>query len=647
MKKPIKLVFLALALLMLFCISACQKKAAVEADSSSVRMIEGANVPRNETLILENPGGRANPAEYLNRWSGWNTSYMGGLQQLGLDALWYIDPNAGVDGAWENALASEHPIYNSDFTELTIKLRQGIYWSDGVQFTADDVIYTIETLKDNDGMYRTSTFRVYVDRVEKINDFELKIYLTQPNSRFHANFTVRWDATFIMPKHVFEKVENVSTYNFNPPVTLGPYTLKDYDPQGYWYLWEKRPDWQRTTLALLGSLENAPKYAMYIDGGTSDVKVMSMNNRDIDVIHDIAVEGAMTLRRTHPTSRTWFPNFPWGHPDPTLVAAVLNDDKPGLDNKDVRWALALSLDISRVAMASYRGAMTLSAIHVPPTGMYPHYYFEAIEPWLRDFTLDLGDGTTYKPYNPNAALQIAEEARKTHGDLVPTDPAEIKRYLGAGWWNYDLAAAEKLMVKGGMRRNAQGIWEFRNGQPFKMEFLGQTDSEPSQNRGAAMVVECWKEFGIDVTLTISSNFGDYTGPGEFDGVFFWNIESWGGHPDLSNFLTAFHSSEYVPIGQLAGRNWSRWRNPKLDANIEESLKYDMDDPKIVELGIEFLKIAVEDMFQIPISSYNVFTIMDEYYWTGYPHIDDPYTDPVPNWTNSRYMYLKLKSTGRN
>jgi peptide/nickel transport system substrate-binding protein len=45
-------------------------------------------------------------------------------------------------------------------------------------------------------------------------------------------------------------------------------------------------------------------------------------------------------------------------------------------------------------------------------------------------------------------------------------------------------------------------------------------------------------------------------------------------------------------------------------------------------------------------SYNVFTCMDEYYWTGYPSIDNPYTDPVPNWGNSRYMWLKLKPTGK-
>ena len=605
-------------------------------------MIEGANVARNETIILENPGGRANPADYFNRWSGWNTSFMGGLQQLGLDALWYIDPDAGVDGVWENALAAEKPLYNSDFTQMTIKLREGIYWSDGVQFTADDVIYTIEAQMQTPGMAYSGPFSTYVDRIEKKGDFELAVHLKMPNSRFHSNFLIRWGACFIMPKHIFEKAEDITTFTFNPPVSLGPYTLKDFDPQGHWYLWEKRPDWQRTTLARMGSLEQAPKYAMYIDAGTSDVKVMSQRGHQLDVIHDMAVEGVITLMKGNTTSKTWFPGFPWGHPDPTLVSCILNLEKPGLNNRDVRWALALALDITRLSIASYRGAMTISAIPVPPTGMYPQYYFEPLEQWLRDYTLDLGDGTSIKPYNPNAALAIAEEARKSLGDAVPADPAAIKRYMGAGWWKRDLEAAAKLMIKAGFRKNASGVWEWADGRPFKMVFMGQTDAEPSQNRAAAMIVECWKEFGIDVSLDVRTDFGTLAGTGDFDGVFFWNIETWGGHPDLSYFLDAFHSNQYKPIGENAGRNNSRWKNPRIDQIVEESQKLDMDDPRVIELGMEFVKVAVDDMFEIPVCSYNVFTVMDETYWTGYPSIDDPYTDPVPNWTNSRYMYLKLR-----
>ena len=88
-------------------------------------------VLRSECIILENPSGTVLPADDFNRWRPGFPGASTGLQQLALDALWYIDPDAGVDGVWDNALAAEKPIYNEDFTQMTIKLREGIYWSDG------------------------------------------------------------------------------------------------------------------------------------------------------------------------------------------------------------------------------------------------------------------------------------------------------------------------------------------------------------------------------------------------------------------------------------------------------------------------------------------------------------------------------------
>ena len=44
------------------------------------------------------------------------------------------------------------PIYNADFTQMTVKLRKGIFWSDGVEFTADDVVYTIQTHMKTNGL---------------------------------------------------------------------------------------------------------------------------------------------------------------------------------------------------------------------------------------------------------------------------------------------------------------------------------------------------------------------------------------------------------------------------------------------------------------------------------------------------------------
>ena len=68
----------------------------------------------------------------------------------------------------------------------------------------------------------------------------------------------------------------------------------------------------------------------------------------------------------------------------------------------------------------------------------------------------------------------------------------------------------------------------------------------------------------------------------------------------------------------------------------------MTIPRSVELGRDYVKLAVREMPTIPLMAYNVFVAMDDTYWTGYPTAEDPYANPVPNWGNSRYMMVRLK-----
>ena len=82
---------------------------------------------------------------------------------------------------------------------------------------------------------------------------------------------------------------------------------------------------------------------------------------------------------------------------------------------------------------------------------------------------------------------------------------------------------------------------------------------------------------------------------------------------------------------------------ELDKIIETTRTVGFDDPKGVELGLDYLKLVAREMPTIPLMAYNVFTVMDSTYWTGYPDaVTAPYTDPVPNWGNTRYMMVKLR-----
>jgi peptide/nickel transport system substrate-binding protein len=229
--------------------------------------------------------------------------------------------------------------------------------------------------------------------------------------------------------------------------------------------------------------------------------------------------------------------------------------------------------------------------------------------------------------------------------MVPTDAAEIQKSIGYGWWNYDLETAEKLMLQAGMTRDSNGAWLLPSGEPFKIALLAEGDTRPVMNRGAAMIVENWKEFGVDATLDVRDNASraKLALLGEFDAEFGWTIETWGGHPDLFFFLESWHSSLYKPSGENAvGRNRMRWKHPELDPIIETIQTLEFDDPKGIELGLEFIKLAAREMPITPIMSYNVFSVCDEVYWEGFPTADDPYTNPVANWANTKYMFVKIK-----
>src|SRR5687767_7114764 len=165
-----------------------------------------SNLPRNQTLIIENPEGTIRNAGWFNIWAVNAGGQSTGLHQLAFDTFWYIDPDYGIDGVWDNSLAAEKPIYNADFTEMTVKLRPGIYWSDGVEFTAADVVYTIETHLKTDGMFWSAPVQINVAEITAPDPYTAIFKLKKPNSRFHALFTVRWNAMWMMPKHVFEKV---------------------------------------------------------------------------------------------------------------------------------------------------------------------------------------------------------------------------------------------------------------------------------------------------------------------------------------------------------------------------------------------------------------------------------------------------------
>ncbi len=296
-------------------------------------------VPRSETLMIDQIFRYQNPDNF-NFWvPGPHTPTR---HSIAYETLWFVDQQTGE---WINAVASEPPAYNDAYTKMTVKLREGLYWSDGVEFTADDLVFTVETVMANDGMLWGSEFNIWVDKVYKTGELEVAFELKKRNPRFHSFFTARWNGCYMMPKHVWEKVDDPLSFTFSPPVVLGSYTFKDQDPQGYWDLWEKRPDWERTPLGKTKG-EPKPKYIITIFYGPSEKKVLAMLDHKLDIFMNVVPEAFESLIKKSDTARSWYKQYPWAWQDEFDCRLYgFNPDRfPLYGEKDVRWAMTLALD---------------------------------------------------------------------------------------------------------------------------------------------------------------------------------------------------------------------------------------------------------------------------------------------------------------
>ncbi len=166
-----------------------------------------------------------------------------------------------ADGTTQNALAeSVEPA--EDGLSLTVHLKQDVKWSDGEDFTADDVVFTYEQkVKKENG----NADSLWVDdqpiAIEKVDEYTVKFVLPTPSAAAISNIATE---TYIIPEHIFKDVSDFSVSELpEKPVGTGPYQLKEYK-RGEYFTFEAnenyyggKPSIQNVTLRIIESTDTA------------------------------------------------------------------------------------------------------------------------------------------------------------------------------------------------------------------------------------------------------------------------------------------------------------------------------------------------------------------------------------------------------
>jgi peptide/nickel transport system substrate-binding protein len=597
--------------------------------------------PRRETVIARQLTGRVGTPDNMNLWVGWKWQDRG-LQNLADEPLWSVD---FATGNIIHGLAEGDPKYSADFTSLTVPLRKGVTWNDGQPFTAADVVFTVEALKKFEGFSAHSYFVDNVDKVTAVDDYTVKFDLKQANSRFHTTFLDRWGCTRIMPKHIFEKEADPVQFTFNPYVGCGPYKLHSFDPQGFWTAWERRADWDKSPTGIMYG-EPKPKYIIIQAFDNEGAQILSQLTHQLDVA-ELSADGLKALLAQSKTSRAYQPTFPFVvNNDPCITGILFNTARPPFDKVDVRWALILAIDIVEYTSIAVDSTGTLSPVHVPHLGPYPKDYIAPMQDWLKAFTIDVGNGETFAPYDPDAPKRVAEYA-KSRGYVFPDTQEFLEKAFGLGWYKYAPDIAEKLLIKNGFKRDANKMWLLPDGTPWTIGYVCGNILTNHDARNAAAAVQQWKKFGVDAqVLSIADNDG-LQATGDFDVSGNWPAqEPWGAGPDLYRVLDRWNSAYKKPLGERTQGIYSRWSSPEMDAIIKELRETDpFNTEAVIAVGTKGLQEAVKNMPGVPTYGYIGFVGWDQQYWTNWPGSENAYCEPYTHWPNFKYFTPFLKPTG--
>jgi microcin C transport system substrate-binding protein len=129
----------------------------------------------------------------------------------------------------EYGLLAEAATYPDDFAWVTYRLRKEARWHDGKPVTPEDVIFSLEMLKQYSPMY--SSYYRHVVKTEKIGDRDIKFTFDSPGNRELP--TIVGELT-VLPKHWWEgtdangKKRDISATTLEPPLGSGPYRIGEF-----------------------------------------------------------------------------------------------------------------------------------------------------------------------------------------------------------------------------------------------------------------------------------------------------------------------------------------------------------------------------------------------------------------------------------
>lgn len=183
--------------------------------ATSAPAASGGRGGRAVIALIQEPG---QMSQFFNTQSGSQ------LSTLAVEPLFV--PRA--DGSYEPVLAAEVPTIanggiSADSRTITYRLREGITWSDGTPFTAEDIAFTFEVYKDPGSTPQLGPAYELIEAVQVVDPLTLEVQM----SGINPGYLDLWTA--VLPRHRFESTTVTQEHELaRLPLGTGPFIFTEW-----------------------------------------------------------------------------------------------------------------------------------------------------------------------------------------------------------------------------------------------------------------------------------------------------------------------------------------------------------------------------------------------------------------------------------
>jgi peptide/nickel transport system substrate-binding protein len=593
--------FVVTAMLLAACVvpqtgAPAEQPAASEGEEAAAPAPSVADVDRASTLILDIDGGRVTDPELWNPFVPGNRRDHGYHQAI-LEPLFILNYQTGEFVPW----LGESFTANETLDVWTLKLRQGVEWSDGEAFNADDVVFTIDMLKSHPGeLSDSASMDQWVDTVTKVDDLTVEFALKNPNPRFQLDyFSVKiWGGVNIMPEHIWADQDPLTFKFYDPaqgwPIGTGAYTLASVSPTEFVY--ERNDDWWGAKTGFMPLPQ--PERLVWTWAGPPETRAALMGEGQLDSLMDITLGALQALQQQNPNVIAWYDDLPMAWvPDPCSRTFEFNLGREPWNDPEMRWAINYVINRDQIVEIAYESSTFKS-----------RHFFPAYPP------LD-------------ALVDKAIEAGVWDVDQL---------------WTTDVEQAAAILESKGYVKN--GDYYELNGEPLTLDITTH-EAFIEKQRIAQVVVEQLQAFGINASTRneAGGTWGDNFAFGNFESRMGWQTCGSVNEPWAS--LNTFNTSWLLPEGERASFNQWRWQGEaaeEFSALVDEMGTLPLGDPRVEELFIQATDIWFDELPVIPITQAKKIIPFDTTYWTGWPTAENDYIHPPTWWQHTHLLIHSLQ-----